>query len=166
MSTGVGCHCLLQDWNASRFQFNMLRLSHKFLYFYTGTWQMIRKITEIESLRILLVRSQLPPQFSTDEESSFSPCFSSLLSALSSYYSIKAYQYTFLRNKLLSLYIAAKQNTYKKWLKLATISGFLRSLKKKIVKELVTQSYPTLCNPMDSSPSGSSVHGILQARML
>ena len=52
-STGVGCHCLLQDWNASRFQFNMLRLSHKFLYFYTGTWQMLRKITEIES--------QLPP---------------------------------------------------------------------------------------------------------
>ena len=26
------------------------------------------------------------------------------------------------------------------------------------------QSCPTLCNPMDSSPSGSSVHGILQAR--
>ena len=28
------------------------------------------------------------------------------------------------------------------------------------------QSYPTLCNPMDSSPPGSSVHGILQARIL
>ena len=26
------------------------------------------------------------------------------------------------------------------------------------------QSCPTLCNPMDCSPSGSSVHGILQAR--
>ena len=25
---------------------------------------------------------------------------------------------------------------------------------------------PTLCNPMDSSPKGSSVHGILQARIL
>ena len=31
---------------------------------------------------------------------------------------------------------------------------------------LVTQSCPTLCNPMDCSPSGSSVHGILQARIL
>ena len=28
------------------------------------------------------------------------------------------------------------------------------------------QSYPTLCNPIDSSPPGSSVHGILQARKL
>ena len=28
------------------------------------------------------------------------------------------------------------------------------------------QSCLTLCNPMDYSPSGSSVHGILQARML
>ena len=25
---------------------------------------------------------------------------------------------------------------------------------------------PTLCDPMDSSPSGSSVHGVLQARIL
>ena len=31
---------------------------------------------------------------------------------------------------------------------------------------LVTQSCPTLCNPVDCSPPGSSVHGILQARML
>ena len=30
----------------------------------------------------------------------------------------------------------------------------------------VTQSYPTLCNPVDCSPPGSSVHGILQARIL
>ena len=28
------------------------------------------------------------------------------------------------------------------------------------------QSYPTLCNPMDCSPPGSSVHEILQARIL
>ena len=28
------------------------------------------------------------------------------------------------------------------------------------------QSYPTLCNPMDCSPSGSSVHGIFQAGTL
>ena len=28
------------------------------------------------------------------------------------------------------------------------------------------QSYPTLCNPIDSSPPGSPVPGILQARTL
>ena len=31
---------------------------------------------------------------------------------------------------------------------------------------LVTKSRPTLCNAMDCSPPGSSVHGILQARIL
>ncbi|CAI9168991.1 unnamed protein product [Rangifer tarandus platyrhynchus] len=36
----------------------------------------------------------------------------------------------------------------------------------KKVKVLVTQTCPTLCNPMDCSPPGSSVHGILQARIL
>ena len=30
----------------------------------------------------------------------------------------------------------------------------------------VTQSCPTLCDPVDCSPSGSSVHGILQARIM
>ena len=34
------------------------------------------------------------------------------------------------------------------------------------VKVLVTQSCPTLCNPIDCSPQGSPVHGILQARIL
>ena len=37
----------------------------------------------------------------------------------------------------------------------------LQSMRAKLL-----QSYPTLCNPMDCSPSGSSVHGILQARIL
>jgi len=31
---------------------------------------------------------------------------------------------------------------------------------------LVTQSCLTLCDPMDCSPLGSSVHGILQVRIL
>ena len=31
---------------------------------------------------------------------------------------------------------------------------------------LVAQSFLTLCNPMDSSPPGSSVRGIFQARIL
>ena len=31
---------------------------------------------------------------------------------------------------------------------------------------LVAQLYPTLCNPMHCSPPGSSLHGILQAKIL
>ena len=31
---------------------------------------------------------------------------------------------------------------------------------------LITKSCPTLCDPMDCSPSGSSVHGLSQARIL
>ena len=31
---------------------------------------------------------------------------------------------------------------------------------------LVTQLSPTLCDPMDCSPPGYSIHGILQARIL
>ena len=31
---------------------------------------------------------------------------------------------------------------------------------------LVTQSCPTLCDPLDCSPPGYSVHGIFQARIL
>ena len=38
--------------------------------------------------------------------------------------------------------------------------------KVKKVKALVTQLCPTLCNPTDCSPPGSSVHGILQTRIL
>ena len=34
------------------------------------------------------------------------------------------------------------------------------------VKVLVTQLSPTPCDPMVCSPPGSSVHGILQARIL
>ena len=34
------------------------------------------------------------------------------------------------------------------------------------VKVLVTQSSQTLCDPMDCSLPGSSVHGILQTRIL
>ena len=34
------------------------------------------------------------------------------------------------------------------------------------VEVLVTQSCPTLCDPIDCSPPGPSVYGILQARIL
>ena len=40
------------------------------------------------------------------------------------------------------------------------------SPKKVKVKALIVQSRPTLCNHMDCSLPGSSVHGILQARIL
>ena len=35
-----------------------------------------------------------------------------------------------------------------------------------VLNVLSTQSYPTLSNPMDCSPQGSSVHGIFQVRIL
>ena len=40
------------------------------------------------------------------------------------------------------------------------------SVQMQIGKMKVAQSCPTLCNPMDCSPPGSSVHGILQKRIL
>ena len=43
----------------------------------------------------------------------------------------------------------------------------LKSLLMKVKSESeVAQSYPTVSNPMDCSLPGSSVHGILQARVL
>ena len=43
---------------------------------------------------------------------------------------------------------------------------FLKYNFQKVVVMLVAQSCLTLCNPMDCSPLGSSVHGIPQARIL
>ena len=48
-------------------------------------------------------------------------------------------------------------------MRLKVASRTLQSVK---VKVLVTQLCPTLCDPMDCDPLGSSVHGILQARIL
>ena len=48
-------------------------------------------------------------------------------------------------------------------------SGFLEQwgqMGKGKVKVLISQSCLTLCDPMDCSPPGSSVHGTLQARIL
>ena len=44
--------------------------------------------------------------------------------------------------------------------------NYLYSLKSVKMKVLVAQPCLTVCDPMDSSPPGSSVHGILQARTL
>ena len=40
-----------------------------------------------------------------------------------------------------------------------------RKMGRKILCVLVTSSYLTLCDPIDLSPPGSSVHGISQARI-
>ena len=45
------------------------------------------------------------------------------------------------------------------------VVGVKRETKCK-VKVLVAQLCPTFCDPIDYSPPGSSVHGILQARIL
>ena len=46
------------------------------------------------------------------------------------------------------------------------IQKILRSIKNNLVPTEVPQLCPTLCDLMDCSPSGFSVHGILQARIL
>ena len=38
--------------------------------------------------------------------------------------------------------------------------------KVKVKESEVIQSCPTLCDPVDCSPPGSSVHGVLQAKIL
>ena len=48
-------------------------------------------------------------------------------------------------------------------IKIIEILGFFIHTKTKV---LVAQSCPTLCDRMDCSPPGSSVHGIFQARIL
>ena len=44
--------------------------------------------------------------------------------------------------------------------------AFLEDTNLTTVRVKLLQSCPTLCNPMNCSPPGSSVHGILQARIL
>ena len=56
-------------------------------------------------------------------------------------------------------------NKYKKSRTINTISPQISELSME-VKLLLSQSCLTLCNSMDYTLSGSSVHGILQARIL
>ena len=46
------------------------------------------------------------------------------------------------------------------------VNSFTLKWKERKKESEVAQSCPTLCNPVDCSPEGSSVHGILQARIL
>ena len=66
------------------------------------------------------------------------------------------------KEKLKSLSMKLKEKSKKAGLK-------LNIQKMKIVAAAAAkslQSCPTLCNPRDGSPPGSSVHGIFQARLL
>ena len=60
-----------------------------------------------------------------------------------------------------------------KYLEIAKENYFLKKIKDKEGLDINTyaaatslQSCPTLCDPIDGSPPGSSVHGIFQARVL
>ena len=44
--------------------------------------------------------------------------------------------------------------------------AYFTSMDVRKMKVKIAQLFPTLCDPMDCSPSGSSVHGLLQARIL
>ena len=49
---------------------------------------------------------------------------------------------------------------------LALVGDFSSTANREVKRSEVAQSCPTLCNPMDCSLPGSSVHGIFQARIL
>ena len=52
------------------------------------------------------------------------------------------------------------------WLGLPTLWHITSKLPSAAAAAKSIQSCPTLCDPIDSSPPGSSVHGIFQARVL
>ena len=52
------------------------------------------------------------------------------------------------------------------WLEITKFTDFMVSIWRVYGCVLVAQSCPTLCDSIDCSPSGYSVHGILQARIL
>ena len=65
--------------------------------------------------------------------------------------------------------VAKSSTTERLSLSLLNYVGLLFWIRVIMVKESeseVSQSCPTLCNPVDCSPPGSSVHRILQARIL
>ena len=55
---------------------------------------------------------------------------------------------------------------YKKWFNIARCSPGVEITASDCRMRLCAQTCPILCNSMDCSPPGSSVHGILQARLL
>ena len=72
-----------------------------------------------------------------------------------------------------SVYVGDDQNNlcitvpfFLSWLEELGHNFISTKLREWIVCVLVAQSCPTLCDPMDCSPRGSSVHGIFLARIL
>ena len=61
-------------------------------------------------------------------------------------------------------YFSYSFNDLKKWL--STVSATSESLGGMVKWSEVAQWHPTFCDPVDCSPPGSSIHGILQARIL
>jgi len=64
---------------------------------------------------------------------------------------------------------ALKENVHKEWAEWILNDKILLSIGDPLWACMCTkslQSYPTLWDPIDRSPPGSSVHGILQARRL
>ena len=63
-----------------------------------------------------------------------------------------------------------KIKTEDKIIKLMNLGGgycfYIQQSPWKFPEKLITQSSPTLCDPRDCSPPGSSAHGILEARIL
>ena len=47
-----------------------------------------------------------------------------------------------------------------------SLASKYRTIQEKAAAAKLLQSCPTLCNPIDSSPQGSTIPGILQARTL
>ena len=75
-------------------------------------------------------------------------------------------QWTTFRIRQFITYTESNQKSKPKGFVRVSYSGLCPHSQKKKSKMLLSQSCLTLFNPMDYSPPGSSVHGILQARIL
>ena len=71
------------------------------------------------------------------------------------------YQYKCIHWRILSNYLRQLRK-----FSLKVFPPLFFPLKVCLFQKVCAQMCPTLCDPMDCSPSGSSVHGILQARVL
>ena len=62
--------------------------------------------------------------------------------------------------------ITSWQYMEKQWKQRQTLFSWAPKSLQMVTVCVCAQSYPTLCNPMECSPQGSSVHGIFQAIIL
>ena len=76
-------------------------------------------------------------------------------------------QYSYLKSPMdTGAWRATVQRVAKSWTRQSTEHLVYYRYEKVKSQSLVAQSCPTLCDPMDCSLPGSSVHGIFQARVL